>query len=201
MSLNHLSQKWGQVHSNALKFVGKGDYETGVQHLEAAVKIDPEFLQAQVDLAKCYLRLRKSLEAVTVFSQVVKLDPKSPAGYAGSSLAFLSLRNLPEAERAARRALEIDPGSAVCRYVLGMSLAAQDKSRSEALEQLRDASGRIPDAYLAAGQIYQRNGQNSEARTELEGYLKSSKENSRNNKVKEWLKYLNGQTNHSALVA
>lgn len=82
-------------------------------------------------------------------------------------------KNYPAAEEASRKAVEKQRLNRKARYLLGLSLAAQRKLASEALENLRLAAGDYPDAYLEISRIYMDQGQMGQAMEELKKYLDS----------------------------
>lgn len=154
----------------ALKALQNHDLKDGTTHLENAVRLDPDYLEAQIALAKCYLRSQQFEKSVAAFGQVLRMDPHCSLAYSGSSGALLLLGRQREAEQAARRAMDIDSTSMVARFFLGLSLASQTRYQ-EALPFLLEASRTIPKAHMMAAQIFARFGQLNDAETHAQDYL------------------------------
>ncbi|MBL8231690.1 MAG: hypothetical protein JNL98_24545 [Bryobacterales bacterium] len=82
-------------------------------------------------------------------------------------------KNYAAAEVTSRKAVDKQRLNRKARYLLGLSLAAQRKLASEALENLRLAAEDYPDAYLEISRIYMDQGQMDQALDELKKYLDS----------------------------
>jgi tetratricopeptide (TPR) repeat protein len=157
----------------ALKAFDKRDYESGASHLGNAIEIDPDFGEAQMELGKWWLQKNELEKSLAAFEKASKCDPRSTTAHIGSGFALLKMRRVVEAEQSARRALEVDRSNPGSSYLLGLSLAAQEKNDEEALQHLQRAAKRIPEARLTIVRIWARQGRLKEARTELQDYLQS----------------------------
>ncbi len=181
VSLNHLQHKVPskamKEYRDALKAFDKRNFIEGQDHLENAVEIDPDFLEAQLELGKCHLQTQQHEKALAAFERVLKIDPHSGIGYTGSGFALLKLHRFAEAERSSRRAVEIDRSNSGSNYLVGLSLASQEKNDDEAIQYLQRASKQIPEARLTIVRIWARQGQVTQARAELEDYLRSGPAN------------------------
>jgi predicted Zn-dependent protease len=87
------------------------------------------------------------------------------------SVAFFLLQRYPDAEAAARRALDIDPNNATSRYMLGCTLATENRNLLEATEMLRKTTSEFPVSRLLLAQILLGRGAVDEAENELRDYL------------------------------
>src|SRR5947199_4043917 len=88
---------------------GKGDYKTAIQFYEAAVKLKPEFPEAEFQRAMALLVTNRKEEALQGFNRAVALRPGWPLAYAkfGSLLASY-FNDDHDAEPILRRAIELD---------------------------------------------------------------------------------------------
>src|SRR2546430_7860691 len=88
---------------------GKGDYKTAIQFYEAAVKLKPEFPEAEFQRAMALLATNRKAEAIEGFNRAVALRPDWTMAYAkfGGFLAFTG-SFAKDAEPILRRALELD---------------------------------------------------------------------------------------------
>lgn len=105
------------------KAVHAGDnHEAVIQHLKAALAIDPDYVAALNNLGSRYLQLNQYAEALTVLDHAQKLDPSSALVQTNIAVALLSLNKAEDAERAARRAHQLAGNDPRARYVLALSL-------------------------------------------------------------------------------
>ncbi len=160
-----------------------------MEHLEKAIQIHPDYVEAHNNLGARYMALNQYDKAATEFQKTVALDPESTKGYLNLSLALMARRRYPEAETAARRAVQLDPHSVKARYALGQILASQEKNTPEALEHLRQAVPQYPKARLMLARVLVRQGAIDEAAAELREYLKSGNPDKRQ-EVEYWLAQL-----------
>ena len=149
----------------------RGQEAKSVRHLQRAIEIFPDYLEAHNNLGVRYMTARQYDAAVAEFQKTVELDPDSSKGQLNLSLAWIALRRYPEAEAAARRAVQLEPGSPPAQFTLGQSLIHQDKRLPEALEHLRRAAADFPDARLLIARLLVLQGAIPEATTELRAYL------------------------------
>lgn len=91
------------------KIFQAGDIRSSMQHLERAIQIDPDYMEAHNNLGVRYMRLEQYEKALTEFQKTIVLDPESAKGHLNLSLALSILRRYPEAEVAARRAVHWSP--------------------------------------------------------------------------------------------
>lgn len=171
----------------ALAAKRKDDREGAMEHLERAVEIDPEFMEAYNNPGVQYMNQGDSEKALDAFDRAVKLDPGSAKAAANCGAALFNLKRFQEAALAARRAVELDGSLIRARYTLGLSLAATGERPDEAEHNLRMTVDQYPAARLALAQVLEAKGERRQAREQLETYLASGNAPHRE-KVEEWLK-------------
>jgi len=171
------------------KCVGSGDYSGAVQHLQRALKADPNFIEAHNNLGASYMQLARYKDAITEFEAAIALDSKMEAPYRNKSLSLFLLQRYPEAEVAARQALELSPDHKAARYTLGRALAAEGIASAEAEKLLRDSLSDFPEARLPLAQVLLNRCANLDAAAELRTYLASAKtlEPEKRRAVEAWL--------------
>lgn len=150
-----------------------GEIPKSIEHLQKAIKLHPDCVEAHNNLGARYIDLGQYESAVTEFQKTIALDPNSLNGQLNLGLTLCLLRRYPEAEVATRRAVQIDPHSIPARYALGQILGAQEKNTAEALASLRQAVSQFPNARLSIARILVQQGAIPEAVQELREYLKS----------------------------
>jgi tetratricopeptide repeat protein len=156
------------------KCVGSGDFPGAVQHLQKALKADPQFVEAHNNLGASYLQLSRYEDAIGEFGAAIALDEKMAAPYRNMSLALFSLRRYSEAETAARKALTLSPQQKAAQYSLGRALAAEGSTSPEAEQLLRGTLGEFPDARLSLAQVLLNRCANLDAAAQLRTYLESN---------------------------
>lgn len=149
-----------------------GDVRSSARHLERALQIYPNYLEAHNNLGSRYIDLHEYEKAAAEFQKAIDLDPRVMQPFNNLSVALFLLQRYPDAEIAARRALDLDPHNSTAKYMLGCVLATEKRSPSEAMELLRQTEVEFPDARLLLAQILVRQGAVNEAENELHEYLK-----------------------------
>lgn len=155
------------------KALKQKDFPSLISHLEKVVEIDPEFIAARRNLSLAYLKTFQFGKALDSFQELATLDPHSPLPYSGLSVTYYDLHRLAESEASARRALEINSSYELGHFLLGTTLAAENKDHQLALRHLAQAIKRFPGAYVTSAGILARLGHREEAKTQLQAYLDS----------------------------
>jgi Tfp pilus assembly protein PilF len=160
---------------------------SAVEHLKAAVAIDPAFADAHSDLGVAYLRSKEYHQSAEQFQKAIDLVPSHQAANENLCMLLLRTKRYAEAGQAAGRLLRRGAGSAKAHYVAAVSLLAGRGSQSEALKHLRRAEDAIPKARLLAASILAHTGRRTDAAHELETYLCTPDRYSRRPQVEAWL--------------
>jgi len=155
----------------ARKASEKGDFQEAVSHLQTVVALAPDLPAAHNDLGAAYLRSEKLGPARRELETAIALDTNVAIPHVNMALALLALGSPREAEVEARKALRLDPLSPEANYAAGVALERADKSTSEALRFLDQASERIPQALLIEARILQAKSRSAEAVDKLRSYL------------------------------
>lgn len=150
-----------------------GDLRASAEHLEKAVSIYPNFLQAHNVLGARYLKLGEYEKGLAEYQTALSIDPNLGEIYHNLAVALFFLGRYPEAESAARRALERNPNEPASRYVLGRILVMLGRKTPEMVEMLRQSERQFPNASLVLAQIYYNEGQTDQVIAELRAYLKA----------------------------
>jgi tetratricopeptide (TPR) repeat protein len=130
-------------------------------------------------------------QAAKEFQKAIDLVPDHSMAVANLSVTLCKMEQYPEAEKLARRALQLDSSLLKIRYILAVSLMAQHRNNTEALENLQRAAGEVPKAHLVAAELLAQTGSRDEAAKHLEEYLRATPERDADRqKVETWLKEL-----------
>jgi Tfp pilus assembly protein PilF len=166
-----------------------GDVNKSMQHLQKALGIYPDYVEAHNNLGVAYMNLGQYDKAADEFRKAVALDPAADRAYSNLALSLSDLGRFEEAEVAVRKALQLAPNSIVTRYVLGRVLFAQNKNTPEMLDSFQKSVEQFPLAHLFLAQILVDRGSRVEAAAELQRYLETGKQE-RRTEVQGWLRLL-----------
>ena len=148
-----------------------GDVRSSAAHLERALQVYPQSLEAHNNLGSRYIELHEYEKAAVEFQKAIDIDPRVMQPFNNLSVAFFLLQRYPEAEAAARRALNLNPHHPTARYMLGCILATEKRNTLEAIELLGQTKDKFPDSRLLLAEILLRRGAVDEAESELRDYL------------------------------
>lgn len=126
--------------------VASGKLDEAVRRCQTAIGLDPLWAGAHNGLGVASLRAHDPSRAVDEFRRAVDLEPESPRYQGNLGAALIAMGRFADAERAARKALALDPADAKGEYVLGLSLAVQNRELARAAELLKSAEQTYPDA-------------------------------------------------------
>jgi tetratricopeptide (TPR) repeat protein len=149
----------------------KGNVEESIRHLQKAIEIHPNYLEAHNNLGVRYMRMSDFRRAADEFRRGTEIEPANVLSQANLALALAALRQYPEAEQAARRALAADQSFMSASYALGLSLAGQNNCTLEGVESMIKASGKYPKARLGTAHLLACKGDDKAAASQLRTYL------------------------------
>jgi Tfp pilus assembly protein PilF len=178
--------------TRALKAEQAGDFYKSLEHLQNALSIYPDYIDASYQLGAINLKLRDFGQAEQAFQQTLRLDPRHAMAYCGLSLSQSGAGRLAEGEKAAREALRLHPSLAWGHYVLGIALLEGNTDPGEAETRLRRAAQEIPRARLVLARLLEGQGHKQQAAGEVKGYLDSGAADNRQF-ASLWLKQLRGE--------
>jgi len=149
--------------------VALGETE-GVEDLEKAIEIDPNFTQAEVALIVAELRAGKFREALERAKKLQENEGTRLAGYFFAGAAHAALRQFDEAVAAFNKVLELQPGHLSTRLNLAMIAVHQrqfDAAREHLTGILKDYPDRL-DVMLRMAMLEQAANRSEEALSWLE---------------------------------
>ena len=165
------------------------DVHSSARHLERALQIYPDCMEAHNNLGSRYVELSEYEKAVSEFRKASEINPRVIQPVSNLSVALFLLKRYTEAEAAARRALSLDPRNPTARYMLGATLVTEKRNPAEAMELLRQTTNQCPDSRLLLATVLTRLGNLEEAKSELREYLKAP-EPEKKQRVERWLERL-----------
>lgn len=167
--------------------------ETGIESLEKAVSIFPDYFMALQKLGIVRLSQEKYEEAADLFTRALKINGRGFDSLYGLAYANYTIRKFAEAVTAAKKAVEQKGESMEANLLLGMSLR-MTKELIEAEKALRTAEkigGRIsPDVHWHLALLYGKDMEKYEdAAKQLELYLKAAPDVANKEEVKKLIKH------------
>ncbi len=180
---------------------GQNRTEEAMSHLEAAIRIDPEFVWARNDLAALHLRMNDPRPAIEQLNEAIKFDPHFPLLYINLAIGYIETEGFGDAERAAREAADLDRTRTLPRYLLAVSLYFQKKFTEEALRCATETSSFYPASHLFAARILIERNNFEPARAEIRAYFSSNQPAPEFvTTAKSWLDFMASHEQKSAAV-
>jgi tetratricopeptide (TPR) repeat protein len=170
-----------------------GDVPSSVEHLQKALQIFPDFIQAHIALGLRFIQLGEYQKALTEHEAALSLDPRSAQAHQDLSLTLLLLNRYQEAETEARQSLELNSQAVAAHYVLGRALVGQEHVTPEAMEMLRQSEHVFPNASLVLAVIHFQAGQTDQTIAELRNYLRAPVDADNKQKAECWVAQLSQQ--------
>ena len=177
-------------YERAQKALQQNDVQASADHLQKALHIYPDFIQAHNALGVRFIQLGDFQRALAEYELAESLDPSNALTHQNLSFALLLLNRNQEAEAEARQSLDLDSQLVTSRYVLGRAVIAQAHATPEAIEMLRSSESAFPDASLVLAQIHFAMGQTDETIVDLRHYLRAPLNADNKQKAECWVAQL-----------
>jgi tetratricopeptide (TPR) repeat protein len=113
-----ISKKAVRAAYEAQKSEQAGDLPGAIAKLEKAIRIEPAYRDAHLNLGVQYARMGRSGDARAEFQKSLDIGPPASPIFADLALISLASHQYREAETFARKALELDPANRGARRVL-----------------------------------------------------------------------------------
>lgn len=121
--------------------------ESVAVHLKV-LEIDPQQVQAHINLMSLYWRLGRKEEALAHYRKALAINENLPECHYDYGVMMYQMGNRAEAKKAFRRAIEINPFYAKAHLNLGVIFEEEGKT-AEAIQQFRQAIENEPGYRLA----------------------------------------------------
>lgn len=96
-------------------------YNEAIKFYKEAIKLNPDFTEAFVDLGITYYKLGEYSNAIEVYKKAVRLNPHSSSIYNKLGSAYIIHGSYSKALDSFKKAVEIDPKNPVPHYNLGIA--------------------------------------------------------------------------------
>lgn len=140
---------------SGIEFANQGKLEQAVAESEKALRVDPQFFKAHMNLISQYGRLHDFKKAEEHYRAAVRIDPKNPGSYYNYGLLLMQQAKYSGAEEEFRKVLDIDQVNADALTATGFLLERKGKQQ-EAIAAYQRAIGSKPEhrqAHFNLGRI------------------------------------------------
>lgn len=109
-----------------------GDSAEAIHAYKNALRLKPNYVEAQSNLGNVYRELGDLSAAISVYERVIQLKPDYAAGYNNLGVALKESHDLDRAIEVYQQALRIDPHNAESHYNLGMVYIEREQGEKAA---------------------------------------------------------------------
>ena len=175
-SLNQSATQQVQI---GIQLERQGRLEESATTHEKALEIDPQLVQAHVNLVELYGRLGQFEKAEEHYRVVARLEPGSSENYYNYGVLLLGAERYQQAENAFRKAIEIDPFHAGAHNNLGFLFERQGRLLEAVAEYRRAIENKPNDrqAHFNLGRVLVNTEKYDEGIRELEKTIEPEDEN------------------------
>lgn len=152
------------------------DDDKKLADFDAAVKADPESIEAWQGRALMYLQKGDNEKALADLKHLVEKAPSNPAAIAALAEALTNLKQYDEALKYCEKVIELAPGSTL-GYNLRARVQVMKDDLKAAIKDLDSALGINPDdlaALLMRSRLYAAEGKDDQAKADVEKALRLS---------------------------
>jgi len=110
----------GEFEKGSAALLSEKNVAKGIQHLEKAVRLYPQYVDALLLIGTAYMDMQDWLKAEAAFRQVLALDTKSSAGYFALGELYLRQKKYPDAETNMLLGIHLDLKSVQGHFLLGL---------------------------------------------------------------------------------
>jgi tetratricopeptide (TPR) repeat protein len=164
-----------KLYNSGTKALGNNDIK-GLEKIEAALKIFPDYYDALNTLGREYVQRKEYEKSFPYLIKAIDINQRSYSSFYTLGYAAYQLNHIPEALKAAEAATILQPNSinALLLYGTVLRLDGNYEKAQKTLLQANNFSKNypIPEIHWQLALTYNKLGRNKEAADELETYLK-----------------------------
>lgn len=169
----------------------KDQNNKGIEDLEAAIKIFPDYFDALNTLGRMYVGQGKYEQGYPLLLKAIDINSRCPECYYSLGVTFYSLNQYEAGVRAAKAAVSLMPNSADSQLLLGI-LSRLNKNNEEAEKALLEAKKLYkdpnPEVHWQLALLYNNTNRTDKGIEELEIYLKADPNAKNKDEVKKIIK-------------
>jgi tetratricopeptide (TPR) repeat protein len=180
------------------KKMEQGDLEGAIKCFKKAVAIAPGMTPALNNLGIAYLETHRMGEADAMFRKAMAADPDAPDSYINLGHVYYELRKYDQAKKFLAEGLKRDPAAALAYFFLGLMAVRTGETRvgEVDLQKALDLNDpRVVSAHLILADLYLKTHRISEARLQLQSFLKIRPQDPQAGHIREVLERLKAESN------
>ncbi len=156
-----------------MKYFEAGNFTAAIESFQKAVDKFPENIEANYNLAICYLRLEKVDEAINLLEKLVNLRHDLPEVYLALGESYFKKGDVEKALASFKQALDLQPDNYRVYYDLGIIYYKNDQMEQAiaSFKQARTLNPEFSSAYYQEGLAYIKQGDFPHAIEALEKFL------------------------------
>jgi len=166
-------------YDRAAAYFKNQDFPPGLEALNNAIRIFPDYYEALELLGTQYVKLRQFETALPILTKAVAINSKSGSAMYALGVAHFNLNSVDSAIEWLQNASANDGNNPNVYMMLGLAYG-QRRSWDEAERALKKAyllgKAKAADSHLYLAGIYDQHGRYRDAQRELELYLKEAKD-------------------------
>jgi len=169
-----ISAKARKEYQEAQKRLQRYDVEGAIEHLQKAVEIAPQYMEALNNLGTIYYQRRDYSAAEQYFQQALAEDPEAFAPLVNLGAALLAAGRPEEALKINQRAQEVRPQDALANAQLGLNyfLVGEDDEAIRFLDRTKELDpAHFSNPQISLARIYLQRSEPEAALRELEDFL------------------------------
>lgn len=120
MSVTVFGQSIEELMNTGNSMLAQGAYSQAISAFRTVIQKEPDYFEAQFNLAFAYLHWGQQQKAVEEFKKALRLNPKSSESYSNLAIAYENLGKSAEALGSLEKAVQMNPSNIPAR----MNLAA-----------------------------------------------------------------------------
>jgi Tfp pilus assembly protein PilF/predicted Ser/Thr protein kinase len=162
----------------ARRYVQQGNVDEAIAEYEAAIDLDPGFVEAYVDLGNLMVREGDFQRGLELFEEALDIEPGHVKAHLSMGDAYLQMGDFDAAAYHYQMVVDLDPEAAGPHGKLGICLVQGgdlELGRSECELALR-LDSKVPEGHFCMGLYFARQGDTEQARREFEIVVESGAE-------------------------
>ena len=122
-------------------YLAAGDWAAAIDEYQSAIRLDPRYVLARINLADTFAETGRMREAIEVYRAALSIDPASIDVHLGLAVALLRIGDSAAALAECRAALDVDSNNVQAWHVLAVTLG-KSGDRLGAIAAEREALAR-----------------------------------------------------------
>jgi tetratricopeptide (TPR) repeat protein len=159
------SENAEQFFKQGVSYYESGQYQQAIEAYKQAVKLAPEYADANYNLGMAYSSLGQYKEAIEAYKRAIRIKPDYEAAYYNLGHAYSNLKKYDDSVKAFRQAIRKKPDYVDAYYGLGNAYldSGEDEKAVHTFEEAIRLKPDNPYAYFNLGLLYFPNGPHAEA--------------------------------------